>query len=129
MNVKDMTDNQLNVELAKLLGAQVVQTKDEKEGGGAPYYQLVAPDFKGRNDRVKENAWKSCPKFSTDPVISSELQEKLIGIYTERYVRHLGGIVSDMKSETYKWNTVAKLLTATPRQIAEAAYMTLREDI
>ncbi len=103
MNVKDMTNEHLNIELSKLLG------KTEKNATQINYGHIC--------------------DYCTDAVTSSELQEKIIGIDTERYVRNLGGVVSDWKNEKYKWNTVAKLLTATPRQIAEAAYMTLREDI
>ncbi|MET1174393.1 hypothetical protein [Paenibacillus amylolyticus] len=67
------------------------------------------------------------PCYSYEPAASMEIQEKAIKINPELYVRSLGEIVSGWAAEKYKWSTVANLLTATPRQRAEAAYITLIE--
>ncbi|RGL39135.1 hypothetical protein DXC69_03860 [Paenibacillus polymyxa] len=125
----DMTDQQLNRALAELMGGKVVQTHDAKEGGGAPLYQLVAPGFKGRFERKPEDAWIWYPDFCIDPATSLEVQARALMTAGKEYTKCLTKILTDSfeievpENDPYWIATL--VLTATPRQRAEASYMTL----
>ncbi|WDM22618.1 hypothetical protein [Paenibacillus polymyxa] len=117
MLVKDMTDQQLNLQLEILLGA-----KEDRH----------------RKGNVIKGTYSVSPKdHCNDPAASLEVQAKALEIDTDTYIRHLGAIICDRAADHYKNNSIAKLLSASPRQRAEAAYMTLssqdlhplREDI
>lgn len=100
-NVKDMADKQLNQELAELTSYEGMDQYDE-------------------------------PCYTYEPAASLEIQEKAIKSDPNGYVKNLANVVEtnifwdgmegNMSPEGISW-----LLDVTPRQRAEAAYMTLRE--
>ncbi|OMD76888.1 hypothetical protein [Paenibacillus odorifer] len=115
--VKDKTDQQLNRALAELMG----WTDFKEDGHGGMW--ATAPDFRWTN---------KMPDYCTDPAASLEVQAKAIEVDSVGYVRNL---------EIAKWEKimaplarkeVSVLLTASPRERAEAAYITLsisKEDL
>lgn len=125
--VKEWSNAELNRALAELMGYTVIQSHDAKEGGGAPLYQLTGPGFKGRYDRKPENTWKSVPNWSSDPAASLEVQTAAMKIDAIGFIKAL---------QTVKWGTyhtisnhgeIADLFSATLRERAEAAYITLSQ--
>lgn len=125
--VRDMTDNELNSSIIKLLGGKVVQSHDAKQGGGAPYYQLVAAGFKGRYERNPEDAWIWCPDFSSDPAASLEVLEKAINADMTACIANLLVAVNYDYNGMTTIEATAAMLTAKPRQRAEAVYMTISQ--
>ncbi|WP_340011769.1 hypothetical protein MHI32_01505 [Paenibacillus sp. FSL H7-0690] len=128
--VKDKTDQKLNRALAELMGWRVIQSHTAETGGGAPYYQLVAPGFGGRHYREPEDTWKYVPDYCTDPAASLEVQTAAIKENYIKYVSTLCDILdgeSDEMSGELSPEAVADMLTASPRERAEAAYITLQD--
>ena len=121
--VKEWSNQELNRALAELMGFTVIQSHDAKEGGGAPLYQLTGPGFTGRYDRKPENTWKSVPNWSSDPAASLEVQTKAIEVDHKTYIKNLAAQTNGSRS-TFD-GVVAELLNASPRERAEAAYITL----
>ncbi|OME58202.1 hypothetical protein BSK59_08440 [Paenibacillus odorifer] len=141
--VKDKTDQQLNRALAELMGWRVIQSHTAETGGGSPYYQLVAPGYGGRHYREPEDTWKSVPDYCTDPAASLEVQAKAIADNKLIYLNALLSLVSpgediqfglggSMEVVGYNIDGTSAMLTASPRERAEAAYITLsisKEDL
>jgi hypothetical protein len=97
MSVKDMTDQQLNVALAELTGFP---------------------------------ADKLTPNYCNDAAASLEVQVAAIRVNAKKYFNHLErrihpGLAELPESETWFAFEVAEIVRASPRQRAEAAYMTL----
>lgn len=118
--VKDMIDEKLDFALAEQLGW--VNAWDG--------VRLVWLDGKTNEFRRKVTGWHP----STDPATSLEVQAKAIEVDAAKYVRNLsvtrwGERIAQMKVE--EWTavgiiSVSKLLTASPRERVEAAYITLQ---
>lgn len=131
--VQTMTNQQLNRALAELMGYTVIQSHDAKEGGGAPLYQLTGPGFTGRYDRKPENTWKSVPNWSSDPAASLEVQTAATANSGIKYLHNLSDVVEpdepgyqqDGELIAYTLEHTINLLNASPRERAEAAYITL----
>lgn len=110
-SVKDMTDQQLNIAIEVLLGAE----EDRHRPG------LV----------LKGGLSKYPKQYSKDPAASIEVQA--IAIESDRigYCDNLDYIVNPNKGltigEHFIYDAFVCLLTATPRQRAEAAYITLSQ--
>jgi hypothetical protein len=105
--VKDMTDQQLNMALAELMGYTV---------------------DKGRPGRVLKGNMSSMPTdYCNDPAASLEVQAKAIEVDASNFINRLAWIVRDRISGDMEWtnNDIAVLLNASPRERAEAAYITL----
>lgn len=105
--VKDMTDQQLNMALAELMGYTV---------------------DKGRPGRVLKGNMSSMPTdYCTDPAASLEVQAKAIEVDASNFINRLAWIVRDRISGDMEWtnNDIAVLLNASPRERAKAAYITL----
>ncbi|OMD66030.1 hypothetical protein BSK62_13260 [Paenibacillus odorifer] len=127
--VKDKTDQQLNRALAELMGYTVYHY--DKDVAERCYFELTAPDgypeivFGG--ERITElEAWADVPNYCNDPAASLEVQAKAIEVDGVGYIRNL---------EIAKWKKimaplarkeVSVLLTASPRERAEAAYISLQ---
>lgn len=103
--VSKMTDQYLNGELAQLMG----------------YPVLPSVDY--------------LPQYCTDPAASLEVQATAIAKDRNGYIRNLMFVCWRGEKRDYanlddeewvKLSAIASLLTATPRQRAEAAYMTLK---
>lgn len=109
MSVKDMTNEQLNIALDVLLGAKV---------------------DRGRPGNVIKGNYSASPTdYCTDPAASLEVQAKALMTAGKEYTKCLTKILTDSfeievpENDPYWIATL--VLTATPRQRAEAAYMTL----
>ncbi|KAF6578323.1 hypothetical protein G9G54_13685 [Paenibacillus sp. EKM212P] len=105
MSVKDMTDQQLNMQLEILLGA-----KEDRH----------------RKGNVIKGTYSVSPKdYCADPAASLEVQANAIEVDAASYVQNLQEIKwGHMFTETLLVR-IAELINASPRERAEAAYMTL----
>ncbi|MEC4566750.1 hypothetical protein L8C07_12410 [Paenibacillus sp. CMAA1739] len=128
-NPQDMTDQQLNRWLAEYMGYTISEYKDK-------WGWLMCPN----GDNVHESLfpldelWGFVPDYCTDPAASLEVQAKAIEVSADKYVSNLDVIVNPDTIGDWTNDEIAKLLIATPRKRAEAAYITLsshplREDI
>lgn len=124
--VQQMSDAAINRGLTELLGYKVV--RDESTG----MYRMVNPQGKefGMSRPTEGLVWHEYAyPFSTDPAASMEVQATAIAKNGELYVRRLNlCFMSDHVWDALYPDQIAVLLTATPRQRAEAALMTLRDN-
>jgi hypothetical protein len=126
--VSKMTDQQLNRALAELMGYTIGNHKGEN---GRTLYFLIRPSGKKEmyNGSADEAFAWDAPRYCTDPAASLEVQAAAIDKDAEEYVFTLMMIVRGTPHKDKRMlppEMAAQLLTATPRQRAEAAYMTLR---
>lgn len=123
---QDKANQQLNRELAEMMGYSVHTTP-----GG--YFILLSSDGNYVSGICDEEttAWKMAPDYCVDPAASLEVQAKAIEVDAERYVNKLTTIVGACvfwSSEGSMYPVgITWLMTATPRERAEAAYMTLTQ--
>ncbi len=66
------------------------------------------------------------PDYCKDTAASLEVQAKAIEIDDDLYVRELGRVRGERYAEYYKTSSIAKILNASPRERAEAAYLTFK---
>ncbi|WP_418026239.1 hypothetical protein [Paenibacillus sp. JJ1722] len=124
MSVKEMTEQHFNEELAKWLGYTMVFV-----GGEPKYARVISPEGKlvGKTNTDTTKAWAGAiPNYCNDPAASLEVQAAACEVDPNEYIRNL---------EKVKWGqstgwkvsnrVVAQLCNASPRERAEAAYMTL----
>lgn len=107
--VKDKTNHQLNMVLAELMGYTV---------------------DKGRPGRVLKGNMSSMPTdYCNDPAASLEVQAKALELNYKAYIDHLDEFVNTDElticSEP-SYRAIASLLLASPRERAEAAYVTIQ---
>lgn len=125
-----MTDQQLNRALAELMGYYLHETPGS-------HYLLMYPERVSASGICddEETAWKQAPQYCTDPAASLEVQEAAIKHDYLDYCMALSEIIwpviEDIVSppsadDEYGYESIARFMTATPRQKAEAAYMTLK---
>ncbi|OMD19684.1 hypothetical protein BJP48_31650 [Paenibacillus odorifer] len=102
-----MTDHQLNMVLAELMGYTV---------------------DKGRPGRVlKENMSSMPTDYCTDPAASLEVQTKAIEVDAPGYLYNLATVVNGYEAaDIWEDDEIISILKATPRERAEAAYITLQ---
>ncbi|MEK4188069.1 hypothetical protein [Paenibacillus sp. FSL L8-0494] len=126
--VKDKTDQQLNRVLAELMGWIIKTTTDgEREfydDGGfcsgkwvEPSHINFTPDY--------TNVWSPC----TDPAASLEVQTAACNERFYWYIQALSKVVGAdgyWDSGALDYEGITLLLTASPRERAEAAYITLQ---
>ncbi|MEK4139624.1 hypothetical protein NST48_01515 [Paenibacillus sp. FSL M7-0547] len=130
-NPKDMTDQQLNRALAELMG-YTVRLKGSCYWLVNPTGEESANPF-GRNS--EEIAWTWVPDYCTDPAASLELQAKAIEVDARMYAINLAErltwdsdgypLVYD-DNDLFSYTGVANFLLSSPRERAEAAYITLQ---
>jgi hypothetical protein len=104
-----LTDQRLNRALAELMGWKELVEYDDGAIYGFP------PDDRWSN-RV--------PNYCTDPAASLEVQIKAIEADHKNYILNLTEIVGAQHPTLDLY--IAALLTASPRERAEAAYITLQ---
>ncbi|KJD43382.1 hypothetical protein [Paenibacillus terrae] len=108
--VKDMTDQQLNMQLEILLGA-----KEDRH----------------RKGNVIKGAYSVSPKdYCTDPAASLEVQTAAIKANGFKYSANLAKQFDwegemDYVNDMFHYGCISRFCDATPRERAEAAYMTL----
>lgn len=115
MTQVQLTDQQLNDELRLLLGWTKI---GEHPDGHFGCWKTPEGKMWGNLTCGKE------PDYCGDPAASLEVQTAAIKVST----RYVDTLVEVMKPENmaYSRACVAELLTATPRERAEAAYITLQ---
>ncbi|WP_081326437.1 hypothetical protein [Paenibacillus polymyxa] len=122
MSVKDMTDQQLNRELAELMGYIVTEGEHDL---WPEWYELKKNGVVQSGDLYKDWAWDNAPDYCSDTAASLEVQAKAIEVDAASYVQNLQEIKwGHMFTETLLVR-IAELINASPRERAEAAYMTL----
>jgi hypothetical protein len=128
VQTQTLSNQELNRKLAELMGYTV--EKIEK------FHRLISPVGKvGWAEISEEIAWNNAPFYCTDPAASLEVEKIAIEHDFDAYVQNLAivkwGEPDDDVEDTAVWNktmrySIAELLTASPRERAEAAYMTLQ---
>lgn len=119
--VQTMTNQELNRALAELMGFEVQVSEGETE-----YFAVVFNGWTyGMWSITEEEAWKDAPDYCTDPAASLEVQTAAIAKDFTRYINELDTIVNPF--DLFSHVGIAALLTAKPRQRAEAAYITLSQ--
>jgi hypothetical protein len=121
--VKDMTDQQLNRALAELMGYKV-RLKGSCYWLVNPTGEESANPF-GRNS--EEIAWTWVPDYCTDPAASLEVQAKAIEVDYKAYLRNMQMLRWNRSSSRLSLWDAANLMLASPRERAEAAYITLQK--
>ena len=130
--VRKMTAAELNRALAELMRYSVCTSHNGISG--KVFYYIVKPDGRyGMYESSEDEAYaQHAPRYCTDPAASLEVEKAAIQKNPYRYPRNLESLMEwndDEEGEDYiRFNyypNISKLLTATPRQRAEAAYMTL----
>ncbi|WP_340398006.1 hypothetical protein NST50_14010 [Paenibacillus sp. FSL E2-0202] len=125
MTQVQMTDHQLNRALAELKGYTVYHY--DKDVPERCYYLLVDPtgDYSTIERPTEAIAWLDAPWFTGDPAASLEVQAKAIEVDAQKYVRALQDTKYAESAANLGLIRVSGLLTASPRERAEAAYITL----
>ncbi|MGG1673544.1 hypothetical protein ACIFOE_23465 [Paenibacillus sp. NRS-1783] len=120
MSVKDLTDKQLNRALAELMGYTV------EIGPVTRLWRLMKDGkIKATSGESEELMWSYTPDYCADPAASLEVQAKAIEVDSESYIKNLFGTVISPDFICLEYDQIASLLSASPRERAEAAYMTL----
>lgn len=133
--IPDMSKQQLNRTLAELMGYWV---DSKKIGDGSVFYRLISPSGKPETTwrGTEEIAWLYAPYYCTDPAASLEVQAAAYAASPEWYLHNLA-IVTNQEGltldefpdpfEVFGPELVGPMITATPRERAMAAWMTLKE--
>lgn len=117
--VKEMSHQQLNRALAGLMGYTV------NDMNWMGLHQLLKDGIEISRLSSEAHAWADAPDYCTDPAASLEVQTAAIAKDALGYVQALADVmVIDIRSRTLY--SISRLLTATPRERAEAAYMTFQ---
>ncbi|MEK4058736.1 MULTISPECIES: hypothetical protein [Paenibacillus] len=133
--IQTMTNPELNRALAELMGCKVVKVSE-----GEFAYELQDSsghciNTDGRGWESEQYAWAGASDYCTDPAASLEVQSAAIAKDADAYVQNLAivkwGQPDEDVEDTAVWNktmrySIAELLTARPRERAEAAYITMQ---
>ncbi|MFB5761122.1 hypothetical protein [Paenibacillus medicaginis] len=120
MTQVQMADGDLNLKLAELMGWK---------SGGDPNKKRDFVWWIDENRFRLPEKWNPC----TDHTASLEVQAAAIAKDKHGYLNNLAGIITEVYPRDLNWDIVwtndeiISFITATPRQRAEAAYMTLKE--
>ncbi|MNW28146.1 hypothetical protein D3C74_49610 [compost metagenome] len=123
MIVTDMTDKKLNRAISELLGFHI-------EHLNGYYYLCLGKrivELTGYQ-YADEDIWDNAPEYCTDLDDSMRVQAKAIEVDRVAYVNNLYETCYEFKRvKDSAWDeiNIAFLLNASPRQRAEAAYVTL----
>ncbi|MEK5416326.1 hypothetical protein [Paenibacillus sp. FSL L8-0708] len=129
--IKDKTDQQLNRALAELMGYTIYHY--DKDVAERCYFELTDPDgypeivFGGERNTELE-AWADVPNYCNDPAASLEVQTAACKERFYWYIQALSKVVGAdgyWDSGALDYEGITLLLTASPREWAEAAYITL----
>ncbi|OMD69170.1 hypothetical protein BSK48_16980 [Paenibacillus odorifer] len=108
--VQNKTNQQLNMVLAELMGWKNI------EGHAGDY---LHDSGRWLRSHIRD--------YCTDPAASLEVEAKAIEVSADRYVSNLDALVNpEPIQEGWGNHEIARLLTASPRERAEAAYITLQ---
>ncbi|MEK4108150.1 hypothetical protein NST28_29205 [Paenibacillus sp. FSL R10-2791] len=124
MEARIMTDQQLNRALAELMGWTV------EIGPVTRLWRLMKDGkIKATSGESEELMWSYAPDYSNDSAASLEVQAKALELNYKAYIDHLDEFVNTDElticSEP-SYRAIASLLLASPRERAEASYITLQ---
>ncbi|MEE4561580.1 hypothetical protein [Paenibacillus polymyxa] len=129
MSVKDMTDQQLNRELAELMGYIVTEGEHDL---WPEWYELKKNGVVQSGDLYKDWAWDNAPDYCSDTAASLEVQTAAIKANDRQYAINLakrlewdGDDLEYSDNDVFSYTGVTVFMLASPRERAEAAYMTL----
>ncbi|WP_339248155.1 hypothetical protein NST58_12925 [Paenibacillus sp. FSL R10-2796] len=128
--VKDKTDQQLNRALAELMGYTVEWSKTQER-----WSLMIGRKIRATSSGTEDLIWTYAPDYCTDPAASLEVQAKAIEVDAKMYVWNLSIVKwkdAVEPEEIDGWESInlediGDLLTASPRERAEAAYITLSQ--
>jgi hypothetical protein len=118
-----MTNPELNRALTELQGYSV-----KPAIANPKWYRMVNPKGQefGAMMPTEKSAWDEYAfPYSTDPAASLEVQTVAIAKDADSYLSNLFDATSDPDKPVWTTKVVARMLTASPRERAEAAYITL----
>jgi hypothetical protein len=127
--VKEWSNQELNRKLAELMGYRVNQEN-------CYFYQLVngaGEPVVGWYAQNPDDAWNMVPDYYTDPAASLEVQAAAIEKDYKAYIHNLYTVVIYGESEddgeysAVSVEVAAEMLTASPRERTEAAYITMQQ--
>jgi hypothetical protein len=130
--VQTMTNQQLNRKIAELMGYTV-----EPSVQNGVYRLIKGGKIQATSSVPVELIWSYAPDYAGDPATSLEVQTAAIAKDDEGYVRTLYTVQARAKTgmninpnDIKHWpnmsiSIIAILLSASPRERAEAAYITL----
>jgi len=120
--VKDKTDQQLNRALAELMGYTIKSLPIGENG--RKLYALVTPSGRERlSTYTIDSAYLDAPDYCNDPSASLEVQAKALEVNHKGYILQLGERTRRGRSDLDEM--FKDMLNASPRERAEAAYITL----
>ncbi|WP_238796286.1 hypothetical protein [Paenibacillus sp. EKM206P] len=122
----DMTDQQLNQAIGELMGYTV-----EKEATGGYTLKYNGED-QGKRWMRAVFAWEQVPDYCADPAASLEVQTAAIKANDRQYAINLakrlewdGDDLEYSDNDVFSYTGVTVFMLASPRERAEAAYLTL----
>lgn len=126
MSIEDVqliNDNDLADKLAELMGWKLEEHL-EVNGRGQWMDEYEFGVFYKQDGSYQERLeWEPCDNWEQ----AREAQAKAMEVSADRYVSNLDYVVNpDSTIDVWTNDAIVKLLQATPRQIAEAAYLTLK---
>jgi hypothetical protein len=122
-----MTNPELNRALAELMGYTV-----EPSVQIGVFRLMKGGKIQATSSVPEELVWSYAPDYAGDPAASLEVQTAACNDHLYWYIQALSRVVGadgywDRGALDYEG--IALLLTASPRERAEAAYITLRKDV
>jgi hypothetical protein len=122
--VQTMTNPELNRALAELMGYTV-----EPSVQSGVYRLMKGGKIQATSSVPEELIWSYAPDYAGDPAASLEVQTKAIEQDPAGYIDNLQLVKTGQTMDVGYWThpDIAMLLTASPRERAEAAYITLQE--
>jgi hypothetical protein len=118
--VQTMTHPELNRALAELMGYTV-----EPSVQIGVFRLMKGGKIQATSSVPEELVWSYAPDYAGDPAASLEVQTAAMKVYAEYYVLHLTDVVAPHSPDEWEIATIIALLSASPRERAEAAYITL----
>lgn len=118
----EMTNTHLNRKLAELMGYTV-----EPSVQIGVHRLIKGGKIQATSSTYEGLMWSYAPDYCSDPAASLEVQAAAIEINPREYVRNLQELKWECSFSGISKIKVAELITASPRERAEAAYMTLQD--
>ncbi|AIQ69486.1 hypothetical protein [Paenibacillus graminis] len=116
--VKEWSNQELNRKLAELMGYSVRKS--------ANCYQIIKGPSYGQWQADESYAWADAPDYCNDPAASLEVQTAACKVDGERYIWELAIIQGWVGGKIISRKEGVRIATATPRERAEAAYITMQ---
>ncbi|MEK8206985.1 hypothetical protein NST41_15430 [Paenibacillus sp. FSL L8-0696] len=122
MEARIMTDHQLNRALAELMGYTVEWSKTQER-----WSLMLGRKIRATSSGTEDLIWTYAPDYCTDPAASLEVQTKVIEVDAQGYLYNLATVVNGYEAaDIWEDDEIISMLKATPRERAEAAYITLQ---